>query len=852
MGLSGDQFTNTNPNFANVRFEVTDGYQRILPAEAVVEITGHTGSSVYDGKTHTTTGYDVKITGSLYSEDDFTFGGTAEAARTNVTESPAADGTPDAAADAAAGEGAGRTWMNLTPDQFTNHNTNFGKVEFIVNDGWQEITPATAHVLINGHQLVQAYDGEEHSVSGYDVVPDHPLYSEEDIVFTADSGREGIPFSDAAAARTEAGTTEMGLTAGQFANANTNFTDVVFEVTDGFVTVTPVSAVVTITGHTGAAVYDGSEHQVSGYDFVSDHPLYTENDFVFNGTGLAAGTDAGSYRMNLSADQFENVNPSFGEVTFVVTDGTLEIAPREVHLTSESAQKAYDGTPLTAPGVTGTEGFVEGEASARAEGSVLTVTDGEAVNRIAVTPQEGFRAANYLITKEEGTLKITENTEEILVKISGCRETAMYDGAEHTVSGYDVAIENGLYSAADFTFSGNASAARTHVEEEGSPAQELEDGSTGGRTWMGLAADQFTNVNPNFTNVVFEVSDGCQTITPASAVVEITGHSSVNAYDGTRHTVEGYDVSIGSPLYAETDFSFAGTASASRTYVYEDAEGNELPDGGSEAGETFGRTWMGLAAEQFTNSNPDFAGVQFVVTDGYQGITPEEEVVVTIRGTRQENTYDGTAHTAQGYTFETTSPLYTENDFAFAGTAEAMRTHVVEDADVTDGSAGTGTTWMGLAAEQFTNTSPNFTNVTFVVEDGYQRIMPKTVTLTSQSAEKEYDGTPLTSPEVTGGEGFAEGEIAELSAKGSALNVMDGEQVNRIEYTGTENFHETDYVIAKQEGTLRVTPVTREIVVSIAGHTSEDVVYDGQEHSVEGYDVLTTDGLYGEEDFNFS
>ena len=83
MGLAEDQFTNDNPNFATVTFNVTDGWQKIDPIDATVTITGHHNTTDYDGAAHSVSGYDVEISEPLYKESDFTFSGTAEAGRTD-------------------------------------------------------------------------------------------------------------------------------------------------------------------------------------------------------------------------------------------------------------------------------------------------------------------------------------------------------------------------------------------------------------------------------------------------------------------------------------------------------------------------------------------------------------------------------------------------------------------------------------------------------------------------------------------------------------------------------------------------------------------------------------------------
>ena len=84
--------------------------------------------------------------------------------------------------------------------------------------------------------------------------------------------------------------------------------------------------------------------------------------------------------------------------------------------------------------------------------------------------------------------------------------------------------------------------------------------------------------------------------------VTITGKTSTVPYDGKRHTISGYDVEIDNPLYHKEFFEFAGTAAARRTDI--------------------GITHMGLTEDQFININGKFPNVRFIVTDGYQEITP--------------------------------------------------------------------------------------------------------------------------------------------------------------------------------------------------------------------------------------
>ena len=191
-------------------------------------------------------------------------------------------------------------------------------------------------------------------------------------------------------------------------------------------------------------------------------------------------------------------------------------------------------------------------------------------------------------------------------------------------------------------------------------------------------------------HVVYAVGEAAGT----DVIVTITGKQNTVVFDGIRHGVNGYDVSISNDLYTEDDFEFKGTAAAVRN--------------------TVGITYMGLKPEQFLNKNTKF-NVIFDVTDGYQEITSLEEVIVQITGHNNLSVFDGNEHRVSGYDVEINTLAYQESDFKFYGRAEAKRTNV-------------GKSCMGLREDNFRDLSGKFGKVTFVITDGCQEIVPSAVT----------------------------------------------------------------------------------------------------------------------------
>ena len=166
---------------------------------------------------------------------------------------------------------------------------------------------------------------------------------------------------------------------------------------------------VTLTANSDTKTYDGTEHTVTGYTAKDNKDNLVEG-LTFTGVDSpsASGTDVGEYDVEFSGSAVGAHNKLY--IVTAVNPGKLTINKRSVTLTSETASKAYDGTPLTRPNVKVTgDGFVEGEVTdIRATGSVTNVSEGEVTNTITFTKGQKFKDSNYDITKDEGTLTITE------------------------------------------------------------------------------------------------------------------------------------------------------------------------------------------------------------------------------------------------------------------------------------------------------------------------------------------------------------------------------------------------------------------------------------------------------------
>ena len=203
-------------------------------------------------------------------------------------------------------------------------------------------------VTITGNFSHVTYSGQQQTVSGYTAAADHPDYDvTRDFVFRRET--------ECSAERIEVGTTYMGLTKEDFVNVNPDFGNVLFDITDGYIEILPVSVTVEIEGNTSTVPYDGEMHSIEGYEIkgitctysapeepeftIYDCQAYTAEDFIFTGEAAAEREEAGITNMGLKPDLFENRNVNFETVTFLVTDGFLEVTGTNDPAPAEETQE---------------------------------------------------------------------------------------------------------------------------------------------------------------------------------------------------------------------------------------------------------------------------------------------------------------------------------------------------------------------------------------------------------------------------------------------------------------------------------------------------------------------------------
>ena len=288
-------------------------------------------------------------------------------------------------------------------------------------------------------------------------------------------------------------------------------------------------------------VTDSNKLTVSatGYNGIYDGQTHNGKVTATEGATLSYSTDGENWTAT------EPTIKDVGEINVIVKASmanysdatakyTLKVTPRTVTITSGSASKTYDGTPLTKHESTITgEGFVEGQGvNITYTGSQTEV--GSSKNTFEYQFKDNTLEKNYTIETVFGTLTVEKRpyippvnppiTDKITVEITGNSDSVVYDGAEHSVKDYTVKISDSRYTEKDFTFSGKA----------------LASGINAGTYEMGLKANQFKNTNARFTNVEFIIkADGVLTITQRPLTITAGSAEGIAPVTCDKYTVEG-------------------------------------------------------------------------------------------------------------------------------------------------------------------------------------------------------------------------------------------------------------------------------------------------------------------------
>ncbi len=334
---------------------------------------------------------------------------------------------------------------------------DFQTGRFIISKHYIDIAPELVEVI---------YDGKSHApvtiviVGAQATIPSHHVFTCEMTGSRIDVGTT--------VTRIVYGTLLVSDEAGRDVTHNYAYSDA----RTSTVTITPRT--VYIETASASKMYDGTpltkhEYTVSAptrsTGLVDGHEISLEAAF----TGAQTNVGKSDNTVDVSKIVITNDGvPVTGNYEVKVSTGTLEVTKRPITVKSYSAEKKYDGTPLTAGG-----GMSENTENPLVEGHELTLTItgqqtkiGSVSNNIEcdltliVSASGEIVTSNYDISYEQGTLTVTPWA---IINVTSASDEKAYDGTPLTNGGYTVEYVEGALKAGHNDSDVSVTGSRTEV-----------------------------------------------------------------------------------------------------------------------------------------------------------------------------------------------------------------------------------------------------------------------------------------------------------------------------------------------------------------------------------------------------
>ena len=805
MNLKAEDFEATSDNYSNIKVVVAkDGTLTIDKAKAKVTVKGNKDSKPYNGKNQSVSGYSlVSIDNDLYKESYFTLKeGKGTATRKN----------------------AGTTPMGLKSEDFQNRNDNFD-VEFVVSeDGSMTITqksiipdgPKTPEEKKTGIKVTApkdtTYSGNEQKKE--------PVIEDTKTGKTLDKDDYSLSYSDDV---TNAGTVTITVT------GKGNYTGK-FEVT---YKINPRK--VTLKSETASKPYDGTALtkpavKVSGDGFVEGEVS------DIKATGSVTTVSEGEVTNTITFTKENNYKD--GNYKIEKDEGKLSITAQSIDpgTDPEKPNPDYTGAKVNSPSdevydgnehkwiptVTdkadkklkaGTDYTVEYSTKNFKDVGTIDVTiTGKGNYTGTVTRTYKITPKSVTVTAEDKTKVFGEADPELTAKVAG---TLGDDKVDYTLSReegeaagkYEITVKGdklqGNYSvtyvAGTLTITSQSIDPGTDPEKPNpdytgakvnSPKDSVYDGKE--HKWIPTVTDKSKTLElgKDYT-VEYSTSDFTNVGT-----VEVT-IAGIGNYSGTvkrsyKVTPKEYTVTTESATktYSGTALTAGGKVEGivSGETVEFTTTGSQTEVGTSK--NTYELVWKSAKATNYTLAKESIGKLtvkaKSIVPDDKD--TPESDKTGITVNEPSDSKYDGKEHKEVLTVTDTKTgkELVAGTDYSVTYSSDLVNAGTVK------------VTVAGLG-----NYSGSFTKT--------YKITKRSVTLTSATVSKVYDGSALTNTDITvSGDGFVEGEGASYEVTGTQTEV--GNSANAFEYKLNENTLASNYSITKVVGTLTITaapaPVT--------------------------------------------
>lgn len=634
----------------------------------------------------------------------------------------------------------------------------------------------------------------------------------------------------------------------------------------GTLTVIKNSKQIIIKAKDGEKKYDGSPLTNQKYDYTQGilaegDTLDVEIEGTITDVGTVSNRVAG-YKVIRSSDHQEVTNYyTFG----TPVNGTLSINKRDVILTSGSGEKTYDGTPLTNDHVE-----VTGDRFVGNEGATYVVTGsqtlaGQSDNEYTYELKSNTKLSNYNITKKTGTLTVNQVKEKIVITANN--NNKKYDGSPLTDDGYTY-TDGILIKGDELTATVEGSITDAGTAENVVQDYKVMHGDTDVTSCYSFG----TSVNGKLSvtqRTVYLNSEGGNQVYNGKVLtndkITVSGDGFIGD-EGATYVVSGTQTDVGESL---NTFSYElkdGTKSQNYIIIPEEGKLIVTPKPLTITAGTASKPYDGVSLTNSEYTNGELADQDVIesvkltgsqldvgssknvasdavikregrdVTNNYDiqyiegdlTVTANENTIVITAGSAGK-TYDGEPLTESGYTY--TQDVLAEGDILTATVEGSITDYGTAENKVIE--------YKVMRGNQ--NVTGNYTFAAPV--NGTLKIAKRKVTLTSATDSKTYNGEALTNSDViVTGDGFAKGEGADYHVTGSQTDV--GDSLNTFTYHLKDGTKEDNYQITPEEGSLTVTPITAEIIIT-AGNDNR--IYNGKALSNGSYSYTENILLEGDE-----
>ena len=587
--------------------------------------------------------------------------------------------------------------------------------------------------------------------------------------------------------------------------------------------------VITLFAKSNTVTYNGEAQSIEGFDDVAD-------GYIVSGlTAKATGTNVGEYTTEIKGTaHVEKDNQDVTNKVIVnVVPGTLTITKAETmtltpELTGKDAEKEYDSKPLsggaTASVTKGTKITYSTDGGKTWSETLPSITNVGTLNVKAKAENKNYKdvTVDYTLTVTRKAVTVTadnkskvfgEKDPELTATVTGTigKDTVEYtlsrkageDVGTYTITpsgkaeqtNYKVTYATGTLTITSQSIDPGTDPEKPNPDYTGakvnSPSDAVYDGNE--HKWIPTVTDKADKKLKAGTDYTVEyLAKNFKDVGTIKVVIKGKGNYSGTVKRSYKVTPKEYTVTTDSATktYSGTALTASGKVEGivSGETVEFTTTGSQTEVGTSK--NTYELVWKTAKATNYTLAKESIGKLtvkaKSIVPDDKD--TPDSDKTGIKVSEPSDSKYDGKEHKEVLTVTDTKTgkELVAGTDYSVTYSSD-----LVNAGTVTIKVAGLG------------NYTGSFTKT--------YKITKRSVTLTSATVSKVYDGSALTNTSITvSGDGFVEGEGASYEVTGTQTEV--GNSANAFEYKLNENTLASNYNITKVVGTLTITaapaPVT--------------------------------------------